>query len=661
MSIFTNTLLNKSIQDFIVENHRAPSQQEVISLRNQLNVDYPVDAGLPIIATLGETVKFREVSSASKENSNRLALIDDLDIFNKTIRQLTLELNDSYGSLKSVATKTNKQIKKLESRLDNLLLLSTNTNPFLYGIEETFTDHEYVDFESTSASVENGYVSLGKSSVDVLSSSNFEISYTTTAEKALIGTQQIGSLSDVLNQNSKEFQLICYSKEIQNRTSLVLNVNFFSNTYVGEFKLNLNPLNIQQRLTCTVLYSTDSVHFEAIEPFEIAIENSELLFSVAKDNVKTIQIVLSKQVTDTVALTGDQYVTMFYINGLTLYTHTYTAQTKSLLFCGPYFIVNENDEAVLFNKVQLSACCRVPADTFVSFYVSKDNLVWYPISWHQDANSIVQFTKPSQSWTSNFISLSDNSDGLLTFPDLSIDTLSSDETYINEYISSDHALEFVYQNSLIKRNTRNSDSIGNVPSGWELSDEDATYSTTVYINNTQGKEINLGKTSIILDGKSVTGLVLIPYGYHTISTNEANWRFIEPGAGSLETLKQRDPLYPYNHKYIIEGYSYGFGYSGSQVYSGVDDFFGYLLEYVSPEDFASRSFDKKIYTIDIIDDNFYFKVKIDKTVGNWYDETYDIEPYYTNGLDNLIYVKAELETNNINVTPLIEHFMLKVI
>ena len=47
----------------------------------------------------------------------------------------------------------------------------------------------------------------------------------------------------------------------------------------------------------------------------------------------------------------------------------------------------------------------------------------------------------------------------------------------------------------------------------------------------------------------------------------------------------RDTLYPYNAKYLIEGYNYGNNFSEQKIYKGVKENFGWHCSYRADEKF----------------------------------------------------------------------------
>ena len=120
--------------------------------------------------------------------------------------------------------------------------------------------------------------------------------------------------------------------------------------------------------------------------------------------------------------------------------------------------------------------------------------------------------------------------------------------------------------------------------GWRY--ENPYYSTIIYVNNPNGLEIDFGSESVIIDDKEyngkvsntiLTGRTSLLTGIHEIKIHEKNWQYVE-GTETFTTeaeFEEADSLYPYNHKYLIEGFDKQ--YSAPTVYNGVDIFAEYYM------------------------------------------------------------------------------------
>jgi len=240
-----------------------------------------------------------------------------------------------------------------------------------------------------------------------------------------------------------------------------------------------------------------------------------------------------------------------------------------------------------------------------------------------------------------------------------------EEAVCNTFLPESLSDQFVLQNTFVKRNKRQKDKkVYGVSSGWFNDLSNLRYRTTIKVDSFEGVVIDLGNTSAFINDKLVTGEILLPKGYHNFSTNYTNWVDVPEGLATIEELKKFDPLYPRNHKLMIEGYPYSEKFRGERAYNkvGVENF-GALLRYVSPEKFLGSEFDNDlyIYTVEEYNGNLFFKVKIDSKDASWVKEVVEIVYMLRSSDSNTVYVKALLRSEDIKITPNINRFQVRVI
>ena len=97
----------------------------------------------------------------------------------------------------------------------------------------------------------------------------------------------------------------------------------------------------------------------------------------------------------------------------------------------------------------------------------------------------------------------------------------------------------------------------------------------------------------------------------------------------------------------------------------MDEYFGALLDYISPEEFYTlapkdpRYF--KVFTIEEVDGKLFFKVKVHKASSTWRDEAFAIDFQVQSSRSNDLYVKAVLSSNRDTLTPVIQSFKVRVV
>lgn len=659
---YSDTLKGRAVSRFIKDKGRAPTSIELRDLVRKEQRQYP---SVDLVGISGyDIVKpgFREVSSVTNENQNRHAAYDDLATINTKLDNLSILLEDGFRGFYGAARRTNRLLKQLESRIDNLLLLNGSVDVFVDGFEETFDTQEYVDFDNTTAEVCPGYVTLGRTSVTSVPLDEVRIIATATSEKNIIGSQTSSDINLLKSNDGSFWEHLVYTKSRQGRVSSLIQFDLPEPLYVGDFKFTTSTLSVNQKMTATVFYSLDGSTWVALEPAEVVIDNSENSFNIGLEGVQKIQLMLSKSVSDNTTTAGNQYVYVFSLDSVDIQSDRYTDNKESVFYAGPYNVTNEEGNPVYFTKATLSACVNSPEDTSIAFFLSKDNLSWKPVNWRDEANNVVSFASGSAVGTSVLLDDSKSETSLIESTDVVQEVDFKTEALLNKAIHADYADSVPFSSIKVKRNLAIDKDIYNVTSGWFFNQQTETYSTTIYVGASEGRNIDVGHTSVYVNGALRSGLVELKKGYSLIETSDANWYELPAAIDNVDQMKKLDPLYPYNHAYLFTGYDYAKGFKGERVYNGVDDYFGKLLQYLPPEEFNILDNSRlDVFTLEDVDGNLYVKVKVNKTFASWKDEEFDVDWIVQSDNNNQLYVKAVLTTSFSEKTPKIEHYMVRVI
>jgi len=617
---------------------------------------------------------FQEPSSSEKENERRAAIAEDYNAVNEKITQMITLLEDSYRGFICTTNRCTKLNKAIDARLDNLLLLSGRSDVFVYGVEETFDTSEFINMSDSSVHVHPGYCTLSRLNFEKSNLKNVKFKIDNFALRGITGSRNSASPKHLLENDGVMWRHKVFSRYEKNQVTcnIILDLNVSEGTYVGDVKITGNPVEINSKTYATLHYSLDGSSFVRLDPPNRRFQKGENLFSIGKENVKKIKISLVKRTADYERPDGT-YSFDFSLDSIELVTGQYSISKESTLYAGPYYIEDDLGKPVNFSMGTLDhgTCCIIPEKTSINFYLSKDNKTWYPASFTDGSNSVVQFynSNPSGTW-----SLLDpqvaSSKSLVTDPNkiskYDINYRFGSEALLNLFIPSEYSEHFVMQNCFVKRNPK-STGTGNIygaPSGWFVDRENLQYKTTIYIEAFEGAVLDLGHTSAFLNDKLVTGKVNLPRGYHNFKTSFTNWSDVPSDLPDVQALRENDKNYPFNHKLMIEGYEYKKFFSGEKVYNGLNaKNFAALLDYVTPERFNSPEFkqDLSIYTIEEYNNNLFFKVKIDPSDSSWTEE--EIEVKYMLRLDqvNTLYVKAILKTADTAITPNINSFRVRVV
>jgi hypothetical protein len=650
---------NKIISEFVLLHSRLPTDAEYAILETQLLNTYASIDNSGFSEVDIESVKYREVSSATKENANRTSMLQDMRALYGRLNSLAIDVENSFRGFKNQSIKLDKDLELLESKANNLLLMNSSVDVFVNGIEETFSNTDKVIFEDSDADVVSGYCTMKRNGNNLIDLASAAIKSSVVSNNTLLGQNNSVSLEKIKLDDGNFWELAVYSREAQGRVSLVIEIDLLSKKYVGDIKLNLSPINTNSKTVITFAYSIDGKNYAVLPNAEAVVNKNSVIASVGIADIQKLRIILAKDSADDVSSNSLQNVYLFSIDNISIYTDGYTENKKQQIVLGPYEVIDYSGNPVTFTKATLSACAQIPESTSVDFYLSQDAVLWKAIDPFGKGSNIVVFGNSSSELNKSRIDVTVNENRLV---ENSEHLVFAKEAFINKCIDLDLG-EVSRYSFEIKRNTGlTSYGLGR---GWDYDRNRNTYTTTVYVENLEGQYINLGKSSILLNNRKVNGRVFLPNGYNTVVTSSTNWKEIPAGLLSEVELRQNDSLYPYNHKYLFEGYNYANTFKGDFIYTGFRNTFSYLMQYVSPEKFnlieVNSEHSKKFYTVEYIDNYLYVKVLVDKTNSKWLDEEFSFVWNTNANLASSVYLKAVLSTSSPTKTPIIEDFMIRTI
>ncbi|MBD3268451.1 hypothetical protein GF373_17425 [bacterium] len=256
---------------------------------------------------------------------------------------------------------------------------------------------------------------------------------------------------------------------------------------------------------------------------------------------------------------------------------------------------------------------------------------------------------------------------------------SSSAYYDSSYFGVDENSFIIYRNigqmgqSYSDRNSF----VRGIQAGWGFSDP--YYYCTVYVDNIDGLQLDVGDSPMWVDDEAKSGKqVLLTYGHHNIRVHKDNWIYVEPGKSTLSSLKEADPLYPYNHKLLIEGYSYdaNFDEPDEEIYTGVDIFAQHkmkkvkifdFINQVKPDDYSRFAIDYDLpnsYNLPEGGSNTYgnmvFLVKVDPNSADSVNEAFMIKFKMVDQKYKYLRLRADFETSSVKLTPVLNSYKIKI-
>ena len=661
---YERLLKKRIVEDYIKEHHRSPTVATIREKQIEYRAKYP-NLDLVGFSTIDvQHPNFLDQSSAEQENASRRAMSDDALAVSNRIDILAEKMFDSFTAFSSTTHRCNRLIQSIEARLDNLILLNSKADIFLYGIQEDFATAEFIDQERSSVSIEPGYVTLGRDNASVIDLEAVNLKFTANSKKGFVSASAVSNINSLKKKDGIVWEYFVYTNYKSGEVSCIIEADFGDGEFISEVKIAGNAVNTNGRMKYAVLMSKDGSTYSTVgnESYFVTGLNT---VSIGQENVKKIQILLTKYAADEAPTIGEaKYI--FSLDSLEFTAGKFSRNSESILYAGPYEIFDELNNPVNFTQATMKdgTCCVIPDKSSVSFFLSNDNTNWIPASFNADSFTTVKFNNSNPPDSYEYLDNSVNPYVLITEAPERVNLEYAEEALCNLTIPEDWSDKFVLQNTVIERNLpQGGKRLYGTESGWFYDEGNQQYSTVIHVESIEGMRVDLGPRGAEINGSLMSGVVSLPQGYHTFKTSHMNWYSVERDLETAELLQNSDPAYPFNHKLIVEGYPYSNDFSGERVYNGLGRNFGILMRYVTPELFNSGELDGdlSVYTIEDYNGTLYFKVKIDSSDGSFVDEHVKVKYMLKNGSSNTLWVKAIVKSNDSNISPHIKSFQVRVV
>lgn len=565
-----------------------------------------------------------ENSSAADIQEIAEYVSQDVGVITREIYRVAEESSRFYDRWSSEMKRLSAYARKLEQRADSLLLLARDTTGFFAYVGDVFADMTKVDTDNTTARVDlretavtinpahNELTSTG-SMISLQNLTENDVTFTPLTQRpgiAYMTTSDSNMLSNVFKTNNSTWvgKVVCDSMgdmvcELKAKLANEdLDVSRIAMEFVG-------PTG-GAGSTITCLYSDNGYTWNLVpsaDATKILTRNISWIFPMK--TLRWIKFIIRKAAPDTI---DNEYI--FSVSHVRVYGNNYTTSSGNIFVSTAMQALNAESEPIMFSLVGLDTCQELPANTSITYYMSasKDGSIWtdwmgispsdntdilYPkiinlsgVNWKNNTNSsdvtllntnVVSTGIEQQQITTEFLNTTLAPIGY-RFKNTTFGVVNTAIT-----VSSGEDQDLIGNSIVVWRNARfrNSTSYpdtatvrGN-PRGWGF--DGGRYICFFEVASSDGIVLNFGERTCVIDGKEVSGVQQVPAGIHKFSTNAENWfdiadnitnaGFASPSyVTSEEVLENIDPLYPYNHKLIIEGFPYSIGFQGEKVYTGTD-------------------------------------------------------------------------------------------
>ena len=658
-------LTNRIIKGYLLS-QTIPSISNIEADLQEIEVWF-TDMSRPMSSFLDLQVDEREESSASLFNEMQLTFLDDLSVL---YQQVTAELQDSSIFLNrnlSEIQMLKAKLKSLDDRVTELLLRNQDTEGYFQFFTDTFNSLQYVDTINTGAAVDlragivtmqEGIADSTKFNLNFVAVDDFRFQVLTRYEIEGSSTTVDSSVVSAFKDGEDSWkQTVISSAPIT--MSVQLDVDLKEAKEISKIDYQSFNDSAFGLITVQIQYSNDNYNWFDL-PSDFPVQNiyDKGIFTSTPTEMRYVRFILTKNAFDQVK--EGRYHYFFGAKHIDVYGIEYD-ETGSELRTKPITPEERSGQTAYINRVSIEACEDVPTGTDILYDVSfDDGETWIPISPVNRSNP-----KFPQVASLNKINLEMSSEVSTTTVDGVVDVHN---------IALDYdASELDETSTTVWRGvgTQGSvDVVRKIQKGWSFNEE--YYSCYVWVENFYGVEIDLGDTRAELDGISVTGLVTIPSGRHYFRTRQANWRSLveltnvtaETKAGVItdDTAGAvTDPLYPYNHKYLIEGIPYDTDVTtwDNQAYIGVTVFAALRPALISSFDLLENANDDDYARFAKRGDHLI--VKYDPGTPDAANETYRVQSF-TSSAENLpqdVILRATLKSEVGSVTPVLYDYKVK--
>lgn len=629
-----DTVTKQAVSDYVVgefvrANLRAPNEEERTELIRRYIQQHP-ELHLVGFAADVEYPVVRQNASAAAENTRRALVQADLSRSRAKLNQLEERMNDRYRTHLSAFT-------RIGLELDALLDIA---------------DGFHADAVAVVAEQFDGATPLVSSDLDVTKQANLllasddEVSLTSARFSAkvspvaggYIGSFKAGRYIDLYENNGKFWQLIGMTSTKSSATIMKAQWLFEDDTMATHLVFAaLAAVDNWWHLE----YTTDGTTWETLGTRQPLSEENIASIGFM---VRGFRIVIHKPSADRQLQTGS-WGHFYGLDRVRLSSSLYEGSGSMVL--GPYAVQDAFDQPYAYSTVGVDVCWDLPDETDISLSVSKDGTTFIALD-SDDLSAVLDNQNNTEALLNSDLTNEAVIDGA--------DYLSALQ-FQNEALLNVYALGVLVRPELVtlNRNIRFQDglSIGPAVRGWSL--VDGRYYTTVELTHEQS--IDFGDASITINGVERSGVVLVQPGIHRFGVDSANWTAINlTNISSLNELKAVDPLYPYNHRYLLEGAEYNSSFAGEKVYLGVTRIYGERMQFLPMEQFVRIESDDpdrfRYFSVVYQQGNTYFIVKADKNWSTWDNERFDVDWSAPATTSNL-YIKVDMYTSDTAVTPVL--------
>lgn len=383
-----------------------PSNYEIRSQLSDFFSRYP--AGNPVSINYDSFVK-GEVASPYPLNLALETIVHNLEILYEVAFQTVDELMEMNSSLQEAIDRLRTRRKGIEQRIDDYLLAQTNADGYYYSVGDSFSDTTLVDFQLTSAYIDNeaGSVMLpptgtkgltGTVPTNKIALKNLQVTATgIDGQSCLVGYGQPSLFSSAVDHLTNTVWSIEVRASKRAEAVVVFGVQLGSLTdpvaisQISFLPHGVTPVQMfvhTSASTSPVLVDTNAASLPGVTQFGSTIKESadRIILRDVERAVDTVYFTLRKTQPDFIHDSGDGHTVYRYIFGASdLVFSSPVYDDEAVMVSTPLSIASDLSNEMVIDAISVTAEATTPQGTNIQYYVAADTAgtTLDEFDWHE--------------------------------------------------------------------------------------------------------------------------------------------------------------------------------------------------------------------------------------------------------------------------------------
>jgi hypothetical protein len=380
-AILTELLIEKLREGYI------PTLEEITDELETLQGTKPQLGEKPLFSLEDNSVEYYENASASKTNDTFERYSKDVDVMWGTMTRVKREVIKNSRRWATSYETMKRYLDKLEDRVDNLLLLNSDTLGYFQYVSDDFSTTEFTDLEETDALVDTGTgtVTLAQNStsetedgsvarVDVSDVTEADLSFSVT-EAQSYQSATLAVDSALLNALTDEYTTWLSYVRVGEQASVTgtLTIDLKETKSVNKVVFKTNGSTATSAFVITAMYSADGVDYLTVPTdayTQSTLDSAVWTFSTIE--ARYFKFLMTKTGADDKSESA--YTYEFGAKNISFYEAGYDTTASGYKYQSIVrSVLDDAGEPIEFKKAVLSCCEQVPEGTSIHYYLGIDS------------------------------------------------------------------------------------------------------------------------------------------------------------------------------------------------------------------------------------------------------------------------------------------------